>query len=107
VQAKDFLNYVVEFEQLTKLELWTDRNLVLRNGGRAGGLVFDSAKKKKKNEQTACPKNWSSVQISNHQCERIPTSPGLIFSFAGSVLVSRREQLPLLPEPRVSILNTP
>jgi hypothetical protein len=48
VQAKDFLNYVVEFEQLTKLELWTDRNLVLRNGGRAGGLVFDSAKKKKK-----------------------------------------------------------
>ena len=32
----------------------------------------------------------------------MPINSGSIFSFAGFVLVSEREQLPLLPEPRVS-----
>jgi hypothetical protein len=32
----------------------------------------------------------------------IPLNSGLIFSFAGSVLVSRREQRPLLPKPSLS-----
>jgi hypothetical protein len=34
--------------------------------------------------------------------DKIPIDSGLIFSFAGSVLVSSREQRPLLPELRVS-----
>lgn len=41
--------------------------------------------------------------MENLQVEsRIPVDSGLIFSFAGSVLVFGREQLPLLPELKVS-----
>ena len=45
----------------------------------------------------------SGVIFDHSWFSRIPLDSGLIFSFAGSVLVSGRERRPLLPELRVSM----